>query len=135
MVQLSEPVFQTISKHPANPFTFDKPHTAVAKGFGTVTAYFIKSTTDRPPKPVLIALSLEPAFGRYHFDLSESKAAGNPSHPPARLPSHILGPSSTASGPSASLPGTTEVPAVATTTPMAEDPAPQQGPFYTMTEM
>eukprot|EP00667_Euglena_gracilis_P021718 EG_transcript_23902 len=40
----------------------------MCKGFGTVTSYFVKGTSETPPKALLAGLGLRPNLGLYFFE-------------------------------------------------------------------
>jgi hypothetical protein len=75
VIQCSEGVYSKVVRNPLNTFTFDKPHNTFAKGFGNVTAYYVRSSVENPPRELLNILCLEPDLGEYFFDLGTGTQA------------------------------------------------------------
>lgn len=67
-IQVSEGFFKKVAAVPNQPFTFEPGHKAYCKGFGAVSSYFVASTTEPPPKALMVQLGLEPRFGLFYFD-------------------------------------------------------------------
>jgi class 3 adenylate cyclase len=67
-IQVSEHVFRRVVAVPDQPFAFEHGHKAYCKGFGAVTSYFVRCSSEPPPKALMIQLGLEPRYGLFYFD-------------------------------------------------------------------
>eukprot|EP00668_Euglena_longa_P037763 GGOE01048633.1.p1 GENE.GGOE01048633.1~~GGOE01048633.1.p1 ORF type:complete len:315 (-),score=98.46 GGOE01048633.1:672-1571(-) len=67
-IQVSEQLYKKVIAVPGQPFSFEAPRSTFCKGFGTVNAYMVKTTTEGLPKDLQAQLGLEPLFGDFFFD-------------------------------------------------------------------
>jgi class 3 adenylate cyclase len=67
-IQVSEGVARKVSAVPGQPFHFEPGHTTYCKGFGAVTSYFVRSTSEPPPRDLMVQLGLKPSLGMFYFD-------------------------------------------------------------------
>ena len=77
LLQVSEAVHEAVTAGPS-PFTFDG-HQTYAKGFGQVQAYYVRGTTEAPPKALLLRLELGPFYGAF------AHGSAMPEGPPPRV--------------------------------------------------
>ena len=67
-IQISDAMYEAVTADPASPFTFEGGHTVFAKGFGNITAYFVRGSLEAPPKLLLQALQLDTFYGPFFHD-------------------------------------------------------------------
>jgi class 3 adenylate cyclase len=66
-IQLAESTHSAVMRTKDAPFTFDKRHKVLCKGFGHVSAYFLATSTFAPPKDLLAKLRIEPFQEEFLF--------------------------------------------------------------------
>ena len=66
-VQCTEGVYQAVVNDPKCHITWEKPHVVFAKGFGNISAYFMRSSEDPPPKELMATLALDFNTETYYF--------------------------------------------------------------------
>eukprot|EP00667_Euglena_gracilis_P000544 EG_transcript_544 len=67
-IQVSEQLYKKVIAVEGQPFTFDEPRSTYCKGFGNVSAYMVRTTTEGVPRDLQDELRLEPRYGAFAFD-------------------------------------------------------------------
>ena len=85
-VQCTEGVYLEVFNDPSCPVLWEDPHTVQAKGFGEVSAYFMRATTRLPPQDLVQELGLQTLPIAFAFDTASSRLAPalNPLSPASR---------------------------------------------------
>eukprot|EP01004_Peranema_trichophorum_P004010 NODE_2963_length_1451_cov_27.959337_g2568_i0.p1 GENE.NODE_2963_length_1451_cov_27.959337_g2568_i0~~NODE_2963_length_1451_cov_27.959337_g2568_i0.p1 ORF type:complete len:288 (+),score=80.39 NODE_2963_length_1451_cov_27.959337_g2568_i0:86-865(+) len=82
-MQCSEDVYNRVKEKKESPYSWDKPRTIYAKGFGNLTAYFANKTARSVPIDLIDALDLQVDFKDFAFGNATGpkvRPEGAPSH-------------------------------------------------------
>eukprot|EP00667_Euglena_gracilis_P000925 EG_transcript_923 len=88
-IQVSDLFHRSVIASPDQPFLFEDSHQVMCKGFGTVTSYFVKGTSETPPKALLTGLGLRPNLGLYFFENLVPGYRKNPAGPTEAKPAGV----------------------------------------------